>query len=410
MASTCQTPVAESQPHATVGPQCLDKFGVAGLAGRQHDPQPSQPLRGGNWLGRTSRVFSDCFRLRRSRSELKNRAFGSHGRQDIRQIEAAEPARDGGCGARTASLLLLRHGSDREADPPALRGRRFLLERGGTLQHRPDAPGAGRQEGRQSRRRHAARVLHHHRHRRHRHGSPGHEGVAGLARGDRRFDRAHHARALLRRARRHRRLRQVAARDDDGHAAPQRAGGVHVRRLDPARQVQGPRRDRGRRVRGRRAALRRQHVGQGSAHPRVPCLPRRRCLRRTVHGQHHGDGVGGDRPGPAGLGRRAGALREPRRIRRGQRQGGDAPRLRRHPPSRYRHPQGLRECRDHRGGHRGIDQRRPAPAGHGARMRHRLRPDGGRRDLQAHTLHRRPQARRKVRRQGRSTTSAAFRR
>ena len=36
-------------------------------------------------------------------------------------------------------------------------------------------------------RRHAARVLHHHRHRRHRHGPPGHEVVAGLARGDRRL-------------------------------------------------------------------------------------------------------------------------------------------------------------------------------------------------------------------------------
>ena len=57
-------------------------------------------------------------------------------------------------------------------------------------------------------------------------GHAGHEVVAGVARGDRGFRRAHHARPLLRCARRLRRLRQVAARHDDGDAAPQRAGGV----------------------------------------------------------------------------------------------------------------------------------------------------------------------------------------
>ena len=227
-------------------------------------------------------------------------------------------------------------------------------------------------------RRHAARVLHHHRDRRHRHGPPGHEVVARLARGDRRFDRAHHARPLLRRHGRPRRLRQVAARRDDGDAAPQRAGGVHVRRLDPARQVQGQGRDGGRRVRGRRPALRRQDVGRGPARARVRRLSGRRRLRRPVHRQHHGDGVGGDRAGAAGVGGRAGALREPRRVRAGERQGGDAPAGRRHPPARHRHPQGLRERGDHRCGDRRLDQRRPASAGHGARVRHRVRPDGRR--------------------------------
>jgi hypothetical protein len=45
-----------------------------------------------------------------------------------------------------------------------------LLERGGALQHRPDAPGPRGQRRGEEGRRHAARVLHHHRHRRHRHG------------------------------------------------------------------------------------------------------------------------------------------------------------------------------------------------------------------------------------------------
>ena len=102
------------------------------------------------------------------------------------------------------------------------------------------------------------------------------------------FDRAHHARPLLRRHGRPRRLRQVAARHDDGDAAPQRAGRVHVRRLDPARQVQGQGRHRRRRVRGRRPALRRQDVGRGPARARVRRLSRRRRLRRPVHRQHHG--------------------------------------------------------------------------------------------------------------------------
>ena len=91
------------------------------------------------------------------------------------------------------------------------------------VQHRARAPGAGGQARRGQGRRHAARVHHDHRDRRHRHGPSGHEELAGLARGDRRLDRAHDARPRLRRAGRPRRLRQVAARPDDGHGAPQRA-------------------------------------------------------------------------------------------------------------------------------------------------------------------------------------------
>ena len=108
----------------------------------------------------------------------------------------------------------------------------------------------------------------------------------------------------------------------------------------------------------RRQAFRRQDVGRGPARARVRRLSRRRRLRRPVHRQHHGLRLGGDRPGAAGLGRRAGALREPRRLRAGERQGGDAAARRRHPPARHLHAQGVRERR-HRGrGHRRLDQRR----------------------------------------------------
>ena len=71
-----------------------------------------------------------------------------------------------------------------------------------------------------------------------------------------------------------------------------------------------------------------------------------------------------------------------------------------HPPARHRHPQGARERRDRRRGLRRLDQRGPAPAGDRARMRHRVRPVRRGRDLQAHALHRRPEARRPLRRQG----------
>ena len=85
--------------------------------------------------------------------------------------------------------------------------------------------------------------------------------------------------------------------------------------------------------------------------------------------------IRGDRAGAAGFGRRARALRKPRRVCAGERQGGDAARRRRHPSARHLHAQGVRECGHHRGGDRRLDQCRPASAGHGARVRHRVRPD-----------------------------------
>src|SRR5262245_58017129 len=74
--------------------------------------------------------------------------FGRNGREDFQQKQVAEQARDRRAAARSASLLLLRHGADSGSDPPAFCRRGHLLERGGSLQHRLDAPGPGREEGR----------------------------------------------------------------------------------------------------------------------------------------------------------------------------------------------------------------------------------------------------------------------
>ena len=65
------------------------------------------------------------------------------------------------------------------------------------------------------------------------------------------------------------------------------------------------------------------------------------------------------------------------------------------------HARSLRERRRRRRRHRRLDQRRAASSRHGARSRHRLRPVRGRRDLQAHAVHRRPEAGRQIRGQGR---------
>src|SRR5882757_2640782 len=84
------------------------------------------------------------------------------GRQEQTQIETAEPPCDRGPVAGPPSLVSLCHGPDHATDSSAVRRRGIMLERGGSLQYRPDAPGPGGQKGRCFRRRHPARVLHHH--------------------------------------------------------------------------------------------------------------------------------------------------------------------------------------------------------------------------------------------------------
>ena len=119
------------------------------------------------------------------------------------------------------------------------------------------------------------------------------------------------------------RLRQVAARHDDGDAAAQRAVGVHVWRLDPAGQVPRQGRHRGRCVRRRRHACRRQDVR---------CRPARARMRRLSRRRAPAAASSPPTPWPASprpsawrcrLGRRAGALRDARRVRRGLGRGGD---------------------------------------------------------------------------------------
>ena len=89
-----------------------------------------------------------------------------------------------------------------------------------------------------------------------------------------------------------RRLRQVAAGHDDGDVPAQRAVGLHLWRLHPARQpsaardvtVSG-------RVRGGGPALGRRDERRGSRRAGAGGLPVGRRLRRPVHRQHHGDCV-----------------------------------------------------------------------------------------------------------------------
>ena len=63
--------------------------------------------------------------------------------------------------------------------------------------------------------------------------------LARLARADRRLDRAGRERPPLRRARRHQRLRQDDPRHRDGARAARHPGADALRRLDPARPLQG---------------------------------------------------------------------------------------------------------------------------------------------------------------------------
>src|ERR1700687_5023776 len=65
------------------------------------------------------------------------------GRQDEHQEATAEPSRDGGPGTGAPSLVSLCHGADHPADPPAVRWRGVVLERGRALQYLADASGPG---------------------------------------------------------------------------------------------------------------------------------------------------------------------------------------------------------------------------------------------------------------------------
>ena len=230
------------------------------------------------------------------------------------------------------------------------------------------------------------------------HGHRGDAGLARLARGDRRLDRARRARAPARRPGLPGRLRQDDPGRGDGARAPRPAGPRALQRLDRARPLPGPRRDHPGRLRGDRHARGREDDRRGAARARERRLPRRRRLRRPVHGEHdvHRPRVPGDQPGrpqrdPGARPREAGGGRAGRAARHG-------PAAPRRAPVPRDHARRARERDRLRRSDRRLDERRPPPARHRLRARHpahdrRLRPD-----RRAHAGRRQPQARRALRR------------
>ena len=159
-------------------------------------------------------------------------------------------------------------------------------------------------------------------------GHGGHEGVAGQPRGDRRLGGAGHARRAVRRAGRHRGLRQVAAGHADGVRAAGRARRVPVRRDHPAGLGGGQGGDHPGRVRGGRRVMPRGRCRTANCTTSSAPRARARSLRGHVHREHDGGGRRGARhvaararPAPAvsaertELARRTGEIGGPRHWR-----------------------------------------------------------------------------------------------
>ena len=165
---------------------------------------------------------------------------------------------------------------------------RLDLEQSHALQHahrRARAPGRGRgrSAGRQGR-----DLQHHHRVRRHFDGHAGHALLAGVARGDRRFDRDGGRRPGLRRRGGLRRLRQEHAGLLDGAGAARPPRGLRLRRHHPARE---PTSATSCRCSRRSAAMPQGTVSEHAAQiHRAHGDSRSGVLRRHVHGEHHGLG------------------------------------------------------------------------------------------------------------------------
>jgi hypothetical protein len=179
----------------------------------------------------------------------------------------------------------------RQAD----RRHRQHLDRDDAVQLQPARARRTRQARRARRRRHADGVQHDRDQRRHHDGHRRDEGLARLARGDRRLDRARRPRPHVRRDRRAGGLRQDDARRGDGARAPQRPSLVlYGGSIAPGNSTDATSRSstctkRSARTRPARSTTR----AQGDRRSRVP---RRRRVRRPVHGQHDGDGDGVHRP------------------------------------------------------------------------------------------------------------------
>ena len=128
-------------------------------------------------------------------------------------------------------------------------------------------------------------------------GHRGHARLADQPRGDRRLDRAGGAGPPVRRAGLPGRLRQDDPGRGDGAVPAGRARARALQRHDRARHLPRPRHHHPGRVRGDRRLCGRADRRGGAARGRVGRLPRRRSLRRPVHGQHdvHGARVPGPR-------------------------------------------------------------------------------------------------------------------
>ena len=192
--------------------------------------------------------------------------------------------------------------------------------------------------------------------------------VARLARGHRGLDRADGPRARLRRTRLHRRLRQDGARGADGARPRRPAGRRPVRWADARGPPRRPRSDDPGRLGGRGRARARADLAHRARRDRARGLPRRRLLRRELHGEHDGDrrrpaGPGRDRrrPDPGGGRRGEGRRRDARGDARGhaRRERHDRPALPRPPRARERDGRRRRQRR--------LDEQLPAPAGDRAR-------------------------------------------
>ena len=121
-------------------------------------------------------------------------------------------------------------------------------------------------------------------------GHRGDEGEPRQPRGHRRLDRARRARPPARRRRLPDRLRQDDARRGHGARPARRPGPRALQRHDLPRRVQGPaQRDGGDRLRGDRRVPGRQDQPRRAVRGRERGLPRRRRVRRAVHGEHDVD-------------------------------------------------------------------------------------------------------------------------
>ena len=230
-------------------------------------------------------------------------------------------------------------------------------------------------------------------------GTAGHARVARLARADRRLDRARRLRPLLRRARHDLRLRQDDPRHRDGARAPGHPRPDALRRLDPARPLQGRRGDDpagvrgGRRVRRRARSPRQElHELEEVASPGAgACGGQFTANTMAMAFEALGISPAGSAMVPAEDGRKLEVAVQLRRT-------GDGRAAPRAAPERDHHQAGARE-RD-RGGRdeRRLDQRRAAPAGGRARNGRAAGDRRVRRDLRAHAAAVRPAARRAVRR------------